>query len=75
MEARVQQFQTDSAAAAAASSPPAKVAKEIATLRRFLHRNQTHRFSDKEQTYLFQVMTDQSYEEFRNRNKKEQTYI
>jgi hypothetical protein len=49
MEERVAQFQ----AAAEARLPPAKLAKEVATLQRFLHRNQDHRFTEREKAKLF----------------------
>lgn len=48
MEERVAEFQ----AAAEARLPPEKLAREVATLRRFLFRNQGHRFTQREQAKL-----------------------
>jgi hypothetical protein len=48
MEERVAEFQV----AAEARLPPDKLAREVATLRRFLFRNQGHRFTQREQAKL-----------------------
>lgn len=49
MEERVAAFQ----AAAEARMSGEKLAKEIQSLRRFLHRNQDHRFTEREKSKLF----------------------
>eukprot|EP00775_Hariotina_reticulata_P002093 gene2093-2411_t len=51
MEARCQQFQTD-----AQRPRDQKTSKDIDKLKKFLYKNQEYRFSDKEQTYLFQAV-------------------
>ncbi|KAL6062916.1 eIF-5a domain-containing protein [Balamuthia mandrillaris] len=51
MDKRVQQFHTD-----ALKGKHAKTPKEIATLRRFLFKNQNHRFGENEKTRLFSAV-------------------
>eukprot|EP00906_Rhabdomonas_costata_P003468 RCo005294 len=51
IEQRVQQFVDE-----AQKGLNKQTKKEIATLRRFLHRNQDHRFAEKEQTKLFSTV-------------------
>ncbi|RKO91447.1 hypothetical protein BDK51DRAFT_30930 [Blyttiomyces helicus] len=54
MEERVKKFHID-AAAFLASQPrlPAKIAKEMKSLQKFIHKNQDYRFSGKEKAKLF----------------------
>ena len=53
MEERVAEFQTQ----AEGKLPPEKLAKEIATLRRFLYKNQNHRFTEREKSKLMTALS------------------
>lgn len=52
MEQRVLQFHTDASEMRKAKAT-AKAIKEIAKLRKFLHKNQGHSFSEREKSHLF----------------------
>ncbi|KAI8068073.1 hypothetical protein BC940DRAFT_300262 [Gongronella butleri] len=51
MEQRIQQFHDDTKAIP--NPPNAKTCKQLRTLKKFIHKNQDYRFSDKEKNKLF----------------------